>query len=252
MIPKKIHYCWFGGGEKSKLIKKCIRSWKKFCPDYEITEWNEKNFDIDSSPQYVKDAYKEKRWAFVADYARLWIIYNYGGIYLDTDVELIKNIDDVLEQDAFFAFASSDKINTGLGFGAVRSNIIVKKMMEDYDDLKFYLDDGSINTITCVVINSHCIREFGFRLDNTLQTVDGCTVYPTEYFCPKGYRSYKPEITPNTYSVHWYNLSWKTAKNRMSHIKEIKADYYKHLPNKILMSVLGEKNYNKLKGKIRF
>ncbi len=251
MIPKIIHYCWFGHGEKSKLIKKCMKSWKKYCPDYEIIEWNEENFDISAAPQYVQDAYKEKRWAFVADYARLWIVYSYGGIYLDTDVEIIKKIDDVLSDDAFFAFANSTKINTGLGFGAVKGFELVKTLMDDYNGINFYLDDGSVNTLTCVAINTPCFLNYGFRLDNTLQKIDGCTLYPTDYFCPKTYSTYKPEITENTYSIHWYNLSWKTKENKDKHEKEIRMDYIKHPPNKVMMKVLGEERYNKLKGKLK-
>lgn len=251
MIPKIIHYCWFGYGEKSKLIKKCIKSWSKICPDYEIKEWNEENFDISMAPKYVQDAYKEKRWAFVADYARLWIIYNYGGVYLDTDVELIRNIDDVLKDDAFFAFANSTKINTGLGFGAIKGFEFVKTLMDDYDKIDFYLEDGTVNTLTCVAINTPCFLNYGFKLNNTLQKINGCTLYPTDYFCPKAYNTYKPEITENTFSIHWYNLSWKTKENKDKHIKGIRKDYIKHLPNKALIKVLGNENYEKLKGKLK-
>ena len=116
-IPKIIHYCWFGGKPLPNTAIKCIRSWKKHCPDYEIHCWNEKNFDINVCP-YVKEAYEEKAWAFVSDYARLWIIYNYGGIYLDTDVELLKNIDNLLKYDVFMGFENKQYVNTGVGFWA--------------------------------------------------------------------------------------------------------------------------------------
>ena len=123
-IPKVIHYCWFGGNPKPKLVQKCIHSWKKYCPDYEIIEWNESNFDISSCPLYVRQAYDVKKWAFVSDYARLKIIHTCGGIYLDTDVELIKSLDSLLEYNAFFGFEDGKYVATGLGFGAVSDNCV--------------------------------------------------------------------------------------------------------------------------------
>ena len=117
MIPKKIHYCWLGGAKKPKLAKKCIKSWKKYCPDYEIIEWNESNLDISSFPLYTRQAYEKKKWGFVPDYIRCWLVYNYGGIYLDTDVELIKNLDDLLKNPSFFGFESEKSVALGLAFG---------------------------------------------------------------------------------------------------------------------------------------
>ena len=130
-IPKVIHYCWFGGNPKSKLIENCINSWRKKCPDYEIIEWNESNFDINCC-DYVKEAYEAKKWAFVSDFARLKIIYDNGGIYLDTDVELISSLEKFLEYDSYFGFEDSEHINTGLGFGAVKHNPILEVMINDY------------------------------------------------------------------------------------------------------------------------
>ena len=124
MIPKVIHYCWFGGNELPELAMKCIDSWKKFCPDYEIKQWNEKNYDLDSS-RYIKEAYKNKKWAFVSDYARLDIIYNNGGIYLDTDVELIGKLDEFLDEKCFLAAEREEYVNTGLGFGAEKGNVVI-------------------------------------------------------------------------------------------------------------------------------
>ena len=120
MIPKIIHYCWFGYGPKPKLAEKCIRSWKKYCPDYQIIEWNENNFDISACPLYVRQAYEARKWAFVTDYVRLKVIYENGGIYMDTDVELKKNLDNLLPYNAYFGFENYWVIATGLGFGALR------------------------------------------------------------------------------------------------------------------------------------
>lgn len=121
MIPKKIHYCWFGMGEKPELAKKCIQSWKKYCPDYEIIEWNEDNFDIDQYP-YLRWCYDNKKWAFLSDFARLLVVYQNGGIYFDTDVELIKTPDELLGCNAFFGFENDKNIATGLGFRASAPN----------------------------------------------------------------------------------------------------------------------------------
>ncbi len=145
MIPKVIHYCWFGGGEKSRLMKKCIKSWKKYCPDYEIIEWNEDNFDVNGI-EFTKGAYNAKKWAFVTDYARLDIIYKHGGIYLDTDVELLKPLDELLKYKGFFGFEEMGMVNTGVGFGAEKGNLLVKQMRDDYNN-----DVYSKDSETCPV-----------------------------------------------------------------------------------------------------
>ena len=156
MIPKKIHYCWFGRNPKPKLAEKCIASWKKYCPDYEIIEWNEDNFDIDMNA-YVKSAYEQKKYAFLTDYARLLIIYENGGVYFDTDVELIKPIDDLLENKSFFGFEDREHVNTGLGFGAEKENQIIKRMQKEYDGL---LDKGD-SFIGCPILNTNALVKAG-------------------------------------------------------------------------------------------
>ena len=141
MIPKKIHYCWFGENEKPLLVIECIKSWQKYCPDYEIMEWNSKNYDVHKN-KYMEQAYQAKRWGFVSDYARLDIIYQYGGIYLDTDVELIRSLDDLLETDGYIGFEKKvdeecDEVyvNTGQGFGASAFHPVVKAMMDIYKEI---------------------------------------------------------------------------------------------------------------------
>ena len=142
-IPKVLHYCWFGGAPKPKNIQNCIRSWKKYCPDYEIIEWNEQNFDVSQS-LYTRQAYDARRWAFVADYARLKILYEQGGIYMDTDVELLRPLDDLLAYPAFFGFQHNNEVATGLGFGAEAHSPVVKALLDDYDGLPFLLPDERI------------------------------------------------------------------------------------------------------------
>lgn len=147
MIPKRIHYCWFGGNPKSELIKNCIASWQEKCPDYEIIEWNESNYDVTAN-SYVKEAYEAKKWAFVSDYARLDIIYNRGGVYLDTDVELYTSLDDLLKYDAFYCFESSRNINSGLGFGAVKDHASTKSCLGYYNG-KHFIINGKPDLTPC-------------------------------------------------------------------------------------------------------
>ena len=159
-IPKKIHYCWFGGNPKPELALKCIKSWKKYCPDYEIIEWNESNFDVNAN-QYCRDAYKEKKWAFVTDYARLVILYEHGGVYFDTDVQVIRSIDALLEHPAFMGIeraSDSCKVASGLALGSEKGNPLIKEIMDDYDTASFYRSDGSIDITTCTVRNSETTR----------------------------------------------------------------------------------------------
>ena len=157
VIPKIIHYCWFGGNEKPEVIKKCIASWKEKCPDYEIKEWNESNFDV-SINRYTKEAYDSKKWAFVSDYARLWIVYHYGGIYLDTDVELLKGLDDLLQYEVFMFFQNEVLVNTGQGFGGVKHHWLIKQIMDDYNNKCFIKSDGQLNTTPCPVMNTQVIK----------------------------------------------------------------------------------------------
>ena len=203
MIPKKIHYCWFGRNPKPKLAEKCIASWEKYCPDYEIVEWNEDNFDIGMNA-YTRSAYEQKKYAFLSDYARLLIIYEHGGIYFDTDVELLKPIDDLLENKSFIGFETADHVNTGLGFGAEKNSEIVKLMEEEYRDL---LDkEGSF--VGCPILNTNALVKAGIVLNGKEQDLDGNKVYPIEHFNPYDDPTGKLNITKNTYSIHWFAKSW--------------------------------------------
>ena len=210
MIPKKIHYCWFGGNPLPTLTKNCIKSWKKFCPDYEIILWDESNFDISACPAYVKEAYESKKWAFVSDYVRLKVIYDNGGIYLDTDVELIKRIDHLLENGAFFGFESDGGcVATGLGFGAEKGNQIVEEMMKDYDGVSFIKEDGSFDLTPCPVRNTNTLYRFGLKQDNSDQMLVGSVrILPSEYLSPILYSTGKMTLTENTVSIHHYQASW--------------------------------------------
>lgn len=211
MIPKIIHYCWFGHNPKSELIERCIESWRKFCPDYEIKEWNEDNFDY-TQCQYAADAYKEKKWGFVPDFIRLKLIYDYGGIYLDTDVELLKSLDALLEESAVMGFENKCYVNSGSIIMSEPGNTIIKSMYEMYYDVSFYNEDSSLNLVPSPKYNTEVLVKYGLQQNNTKQTVsDGVsqiTVFPTEYFCPKDFESGQIAIFENTYSIHHYDGSW--------------------------------------------
>mgnify|MGYP000330814874 FL=1 len=208
MIPKTIHYCWFGRGELSAKAKKCIQSWKKYCPDYEIIEWNEDNFDVHQN-EYTKKVYSEKKYAFLSDYARLKIVYEQGGIYLDVDVELVKSLDDLLENDAYFGFETKEFINTGVGFGAKKGSIAVKTLLEEYNQLL----DGTKDVIGCPKLNTEGVIKLGLERNGQLQKISGCTVYPVDYFNPYDDPTGRLKKTENTHSIHWYAKSWLDKKS---------------------------------------
>lgn len=209
MIPKKIHYCWFGGKELPDEAKKCIESWKKYCPNYEIIEWNESNYDLNKN-EYVKFTYENKKFAFLSDYVRLDIIYNQGGIYMDTDVELLKPLDDLLNYDGYIGMEQVGTINTGQGFGATKKHPFVKENKEYYENCKFVDEDGNFIRQICVPITTKILEKKGLKKKNTRQKVYDMEIFPIEYFCPKVIGTNKINVTENTYSIHHFESSWKS------------------------------------------
>lgn len=228
MIPKVIHYCWFGRNCLPPLAVKCIASWRKYFPDYEIKEWNEDNFDVNMIP-YTKEAYEAKKYAFVSDYARFWILYNYGGLYFDTDVEVIKSFDEILSKGPYMGFERNpDKwgdglVNPGLGLASVPHLPILKEILEKYQHLRFLLPDGSLNTsLTVVHYTTQVLEKFGLKQIKGIQSIAGFNIYPTEYFAPIGFITKRIHITDKTLSVHRYMASWGEQKNKSV------TDYIKH------------------------
>ena len=209
-IPKIIHYCWFGRNPLPELAQKCIESWKKFLPDYEIKEWNEDNYDVSKVP-YVAQAYKAKKYAFVSDYARFDILYQYGGIYFDTDVEVIKDLSSILERGAFAGIESAGALNAGLGIASPAARAIIKEVLDSYNGENFILNDGSLNLKTIVTRVSDIFKLHGFTDEIKIQSIEGFTIYPPEYFCPKSPRTLQLNITANTYTIHHYDGSWIDA-----------------------------------------
>lgn len=212
MIPKTIHYCWFGRGEKPELAQKCIESWKKFCPDYEIIEWNEDNFDITSN-LYVKQAYEARKFAFVTDYVRLWAMYHHGGIYMDTDVEVLKSLDEYLHHDAFSGFESQTKINTGT-LASVKGFPLFAELLADYDNREFFRADGTMDMTTNVETISNFMIPRGFIPNGEMQTADGLAIYPKYVFCPSYNKLDDKEYTKDTATIHWFAGSWKSEATK--------------------------------------
>ena len=243
MIPKIIHYCWFGRGKKPKLAQKCIASWRKYCPDYEIIEWNEDNYDIASAPLYVRQAMDIKKWAFATDYIRSDVVYRYGGIYLDTDVELIKSLDGFLNDQAFFGierWRDSIHVATGGGFGAEKGTPILSELIELYKSFTLVHPDGSIDLAACPD------KEYGFYLSKGFvpeakeQYIDGYVhLYPPEYFYPLDY-GFAMRKTKNTVAIHWYAMSWESKEKKRWHKRSM-------IKNKLIYYIVGPKLYGKLR-----
>ena len=208
MIPEKIHYCWFGRGEKPKLARRCIESWKKFCPNYELIEWNEDNFNIDLNP-YTRMCYDTKKYAFLTDYLRLLVINEQGGLYFDTDVEMIKPFDELLQYKAFFGFETKQYVNTGHGFGSEAGNPILQQMLKEYEPLL----DGKHGTIGCPHLNTDALLKFGLQQDGSLQRLNDGIVFPSDYFNPYDDPTGILTKTANTYSIHWYGKSWMSKSS---------------------------------------
>ena len=210
MIPKKIHYCWFGRGEKPKLAKKCIDSWKKYCPDYEIIEWNEDNFDINMNG-YTRMCYEEKKYAFLSDYVRLLVVAKHGGVYFDTDVELIRPIDHLLENQAFYCFETPEFVASGLGFGSVAGGETISAMVSEYD----FLLSGTEGTRGCPKLNTAALVKLGLNQDGTKQNVSDAVILPREYMNPFDTTTGVLNKTENTVSVHWYSAAWLSPWSRL-------------------------------------
>ena len=235
-IPKKIHYCWFGKKEKPDIVKRCIKSWNEKLKGYEIIEWNEDNFDINSN-KFVKEAYNSGKFAFVSDYVRVYALYNYGGIYLDTDVEVYKEFsDDILSNESFWGFEEKEFIATST-IGACKGNTLIKQFLDSYNEKSFLKADGSMDTLTNVAIVSEIMKSLGIKLDGNYQKLEGiATVYPQEYFSPYDYINCYSKETKNTYTIHHYYKSWLPMSARV-----------KTYMKKVVATIIGGKNIAKIR-----
>ena len=229
MIPKTIHYCWFGRNPLPESAVKCIKSWRKFFPDYEIKEWNEDNFDVYSIP-YTAEAYQARKYAFVSDYARFWILFHYGGVYFDTDVEVIKPMDDIIERGPFMGIEVEcdpqlpyPMVAPGLGIAVEAGHEVYSKMIDYYSQVHFMGENGELNHETVVPRTTRILIESGLQPNNEMQQVDGIWIYPKDYFNPLDSLTGRLHKTENTRSIHWYMASWQDASSfrkwlsRLSH-----------------------------------
>ena len=248
-IPKIIHYCWFGGKPKPALAEKCIASWKKYCPDYEILEWNEDNFDLSSAPTYVHQAYEAGRWAFVTDYVRLVALVKMGGVYMDTDVEVVKPLDPYLKHKAFAGFEAINRVQTGL-MACEAGFPLFLDFLAHYDTASFVKEDGSLDITTNVEVLTNLCLERGLVCNDQFQTVEGLAIYPREVFCPVDYDTEKLNRTRKTVTIHWFSGSWHTEEEleamrqeKLQQRREQRSNFRYALGNKLF----GEKGYEKLK-----
>jgi hypothetical protein len=246
LIPKTIHYFWFGTKPKSELINKCISSWKKYCPDYEIIEWNEDNFDVFSS-KYSAEAYESRKYAFVSDFARLKVLFEYGGFYLDTDVELLKCLDDLRGQEVFMGFESEISVGPGSIIGAQSQNAFIGELLDKYSAIRFRYNKH-LNLTTIGEYTTALLLKKGLKLNGLYQRLVGINIYPTEAFCPYDYYTGSLNVTPNTYSIHHFEASWKGtqktgAKSKLQPIK-LKTKLW-------FLSIAGEQNFFRIKYLLR-
>lgn len=210
IIPKIIHYCWFGTSQIPKHFQNNIETWKKYCPDYKIIRWDESNYDVTKN-KYMKQAYEEKKWGFVPDYARLDIINQYGGIYLDTDVELLRPLDSLLKYNMFCGFEGINYVNFGLGFGAHKRHCILEAMLNEYDQMEFRLNDGTLNLTPSPKYQTRTLEKYGLEKNGHIQSFDEFVVLSSEYFAP--INSYGFGIpTNNSFSIHQYAATWFDSK----------------------------------------
>lgn len=206
-IPRVIHYCWFGYENIPDTYQDYMETWKQYCPNYEIRQWNETNYDITKN-LYMKQAYDKKMWAFVSDYARIDIIYQYGGVYLDCDVELLKPLDDFLSEDMYCGFEDNKHINLGHGFGAVAGHPYLKSLLQYYENLLFIDGEGKMNLTACPFYQTEVIKSYGILAENRFQRSDKVVVYPSEVFSPYSYWGIG-RVTDKTYSIHHFSASWQ-------------------------------------------
>jgi len=248
-IPKRIHYCWFGGNPLPKSAEKCIASWRKYCPDYEIVAWDESNFDLGCNAYCVAMA-ERKKWAFLSDYARLKIVYDQGGVYLDTDVELVKPLDELVRAGAFMGFECSDLVATGLGFGAQAGHPFLRENMAYYEELTEF------DTLrACPHITTELLDKYGLaRRSTQTQHLADMTVYAADYLCPKNERTGILQKTKNTVSIHHYDASWFEESWKQSKRRRYRRERLRHIlktPNRLLRKLLGSDRYERLKGTLK-
>lgn len=239
MIPKIVHYIWFGGNPYSDKIQKCIDSWHKYLPEYEFMLWNEDTFNIDESCDYVRQAYANKKWAFVSDYVRVWALNKYGGVYLDTDVEVRKSLDNFLGHNMVLG---TDELGHLTAFMASSPNQpLWQDILELYHSMQFVNPDGSFNMTVNNSYLENRLAEYGYKIANEMQHLDkDIEVYPDDWFHAADHMSGILNITDNTHAIHWHTLTWCDTSTHVNRFIRVK----------ILGRILGKKRANKLFNKL--
>ena len=251
-IPKVIHYCWFGHGKMPKLMKKCIRSWKKYCPDYKVILWNEDNFDVNSTI-WTKEAYEAKKYAFVTDFVRLKVLYEQGGIYMDADVEVTRPIDGFLIHEAFSGFESDTTAPTGI-IASIKGQQVIKRWLDYYTD-RHYLVNGKPNMDPNVSFMTEDLKQHGLELNDVTQNINGMVIFPQSFFCPLSVVSNESKFSENTHCIHHFTSTWRTKKalKDFARVRRHQTKWYRalenarYLPNKLLRKLLGNNKYESLK-----
>ena len=242
MIPKIIHYCWFGRNPLPTSAHRCIDSWRKFLPDYEIKEWNEDNFDVNSIP-YTQQAYEAKKYAFVSDYARFWILYHEGGLYFDTDVEIIANLDEIIARGPFMgieqgaSFDGKPMVAPGLGLGVEAGHPFYQRMLKTYDSQRFINTDGSHNNMTIVSYTTKELYAYGMKPSEDIQEVEGIWIYPADCFCPMDSTTGIITKTPRTVAIHHYDCSWMNHNSLSFRIHQLKNFIYRMIGQKNALKI---------------
>jgi len=236
-IPKTIHYCWFGNNDPGEIEKGCIESWRKYCPEYEIKLWNESNYDISKAPLYVQQAYELKEYAFVSDYARLEVVNEYGGIYLDTDVLLLRSLDKFLKYKAFYVFMPYNDISTGLGFGSAANNVDLLIQMEWYSNTQFKIHEEAEMPSVPVDYCTDYYNQKGLNITNEVQIIDDTIFLTSDYMCSlmpvlceNGlYHLPLYALTANSHAVHYCASTWMgsdmldTVRKAQTYYEDINA-----------------------------
>lgn len=243
MIPKIIHYCWFGPKEIPELERKCIKTWSEFLPDYEIMFWNEENFDV-NSVKYVKEAYENKKYAFVSDYVRMHALYTYGGVYFDTDVEVIKDITPFLNDEAFIGFENRTMVAMGV-IGASKGLGLIGEMLDYYNNNSFIDENGHADTTTICQIMVNILSKKGFEMKNSEQIIENTHIYERDVFYPKMMDDGSFRVTDDSVTIHHYSASWLTEREIRRGKSKIWRNFFRPVLRKVrivFQKVLGDKN----------